>query len=193
MSEIRALKKLREQAEREPLALTYILNDLADEIQAEIDERFCKLPEGWTAEQASEVLGYWPRWDDGTPCMFGDEFTCYPKYDHEQKYEVLDRLSIFGQNHVWNRGCDNERPHDGGYYEWNYMRPGGDDCESYRPTKRKPRTLEDVLADVVTLCANTWKDGESPFAFYDVSDVMESGNIREYADEIRELMKEGGE
>lgn len=57
----------------------------------------------------------------------------------------------------------------------------------------KPRTLEDVLADVVTLCANTWKDDESPFAFYGVSDVMESGNIKEYADEIRELMKEGGE
>ena len=44
MSEIKALEKLREQAEREPLALTYILNDLADEIQAEIDERFMELP-----------------------------------------------------------------------------------------------------------------------------------------------------
>lgn len=52
----------------------------------------------------------------------------------------------------------------------------------------KPRTVEDVLADVVALCANTWKGGESPFAFYDVSDVMESGNMREYADELRELL-----
>lgn len=51
-----------------------------------------------------------------------------------------------------------------------------------------PRTLEDVLADVVTLCANAWKDDKSPFAFYDVSDVMASDNIREYADEIRELL-----
>lgn len=53
---------------------------------------------------------------------------------------------------------------------------------------RPKRTVEDVLRDVVTLCANTWKDGESPFAFYGVSDVMESGNIKGYADELRELM-----
>lgn len=59
-------------------------------------------------------------------------------------------------------------------------------CDSVSHVKQ--RTLEDVLADVVTLCANAWKDDKSPFAFYDVSDVMASGNIREYADEIRELL-----
>ena len=41
-------------------------------------------------------------------------------------------------------------------------------------------TVEDVLRGVVTLCHNTWKEG-SAFEFYDVDDVMESGNIAEYA------------
>ena len=40
MSEIKALDKLREQAEREPLALTYILNDIADEIEAEVADNY---------------------------------------------------------------------------------------------------------------------------------------------------------
>lgn len=52
----------------------------------------------------------------------------------------------------------------------------------------KPRTLEDVLRDVVTLCANTWKDEKSAFRYYDVGNVMESGNIADFAAEIRELM-----
>lgn len=118
-----------------------------DEIEREIAERFMELPEGWTCEQTADVLAYWPTWDDGSPCMFGDEFTCYPKYDYKKDYNPLDRLVIFGPNHVWNRGEDNESPHDGGFYEWNYMRPGGAGCEEYRPTKRKPRTVEDVLRD----------------------------------------------
>lgn len=45
-------------------------------------------------------------------------------------------------------------------------------------------TVEDVLRDVVTLCHNTWKE-ESPFHFYDVDDVMKSGNIAEYASRLR--------
>ena len=45
-------------------------------------------------------------------------------------------------------------------------------------------TVEDVLRDVVTLCHNTWKE-ESAFYFYDVDDVMESGNIAEYAAKLR--------
>lgn len=44
MSEIKAVGKLREQAEREPLALTYILNDIADEIEAEITANYMRLP-----------------------------------------------------------------------------------------------------------------------------------------------------
>ncbi len=45
-------------------------------------------------------------------------------------------------------------------------------------------TVEDVLREVVTLCHNTWKEG-SAFHFYDVDDVMESGNIAEYAAKLR--------
>ena len=50
-------------------------------------------------------------------------------------------------------------------------------------------TVEDVLRDVVTLCHNTWKE-ESPFHFYDVDDVMKSGNIAEFASRLR-LAEEG--
>ncbi|MBR3158415.1 MAG: hypothetical protein IKF14_05165 [Atopobiaceae bacterium] len=139
------------------------LADMIADIEAEIAERFIELPEGWTGEQAADVLAYWPTWDDGSPCMFGDEFTCYPKYDYKKDYKILDRLVIFGPNHVWNRGCDDEGPHDGGYYEWNFMRPGGDGCEEYRPTKRKPRTVEDVLRDY-------WREAcELPVAMSDES------------------------
>lgn len=49
-------------------------------------------------------------------------------------------------------------------------------------------TVEDVLRDVVTLCRNTWKE-ESAFHFYDVDDVMESGNIADFAKRLR--MAEG--
>ena len=155
--------------------------EIADEVEREIAERFMEQPEGWTNEQASEVLGLWPRWDDGSPCMFGDEFTCYPKYDMERKYKVFDRLTIYWKYHVWNRGEDKEKPHDGGFYEWNYMRPGGDGCEEYRPTKRKPRTVEDVLRD----CCNEWNEH--------CGDDWESGVYAKYADELRELLGGDGE
>lgn len=45
-------------------------------------------------------------------------------------------------------------------------------------------TVEDVLRNVVTLCHNTWKE-ESPFHFYDVDDVMKSGNIADFAAKLR--------
>ena len=153
------------------------LFEIADEIEAEIAERFMELPQGWTGEQAADVLAYWPTWDDGSPCMFGDEFTCYPKYDCKKEYEVLDRLSIYGPNHVWNRGGDDEKPHSGGYYEWNFMRPGGDGCEEYRPTKRKPRTLEDVLREFTEKYQ------------YCISDNGRSITLAKYTDEIRELLE----
>lgn len=124
--------------------------ELADRIEAEITERYIELPDGWAAEQAREVINLWPTWDDGSPCMFGDEFTYWPKYMLDEKYETLDRLVIYPLNHVWHRGEENETPHTGGYYEWNYFRPGGDDAAAYRPTKkRKHHTVEDVLADLI--------------------------------------------
>ena len=189
MSEIKTLEELRHHAHVLKGGSTDYneLFEIADEIEAEIVERFMELPQGWTGEQASDILAYWPTWDDGSPCMFGDEFTCYPKYDGKKKYETLDRLSIFGPNHVWNRGGDDERPHDGGYYEWNFMRPGGDGCEEYRPTKRKPRTLEDVLND----CADeiSEKRGIAPELNRDTPTRNEI--VDKYADEIRELLGVG--
>ena len=50
--------------------------------------------------------------------------------------------------------------------------------------KRHAPTVEDVLRDVVTLCRNTWKEG-SAFEFYDVDDVMKSGNIADFAAKLR--------
>lgn len=49
-------------------------------------------------------------------------------------------------------------------------------------------TVEDVLRDVVTLCHNTWKEG-SITGFYDVDDVMDSGNIAELTKRIREVVE----
>lgn len=49
-------------------------------------------------------------------------------------------------------------------------------------------TVEDVLRDVVTLCHNTWKEG-SITGLYDVDDVMNSGNIAEFAKRIREVVE----
>lgn len=154
------------------------VNEYLDEIEREIAERFIEPPEGWTTEQAGEVLDLWPRWDDGSPCMFGDEFTCYPKYDMERKYRVFDRLTIYWKCHVWNRGEDKEKPHDGGFYEWNYMRPGGDDCEEYRPTKRKRRTIEDVLEEFLHASADVCAEANCEL----------EDQISKYADELRELL-----
>lgn len=49
------------------------------------------------------------------------------------------------------------------------------------------RTVEDVLREVVTLCHNTWKE-DSAFRSCDVDDVMGSGNIADYADELRSML-----
>lgn len=173
-SELASVEKLREWLHTDAYEHSELMA-IVDEIEREVSERFMELPEGWTTEQASEVLDLWPRWDDGSPCMFGDEFTCYPKYDREKKYEVFDKLTIFWKNHVWNRGEDKEKPHDGGFYEWNYMRPGGDGCEEYRPTKRKPRTIEDVLCDMIHE--------------YGSSDALTETIAAKYADELRGMME----
>lgn len=177
---LESIEKLREWSRLGPMVCKDLL-DIADEIEREIAERFVELPEGWAGEQAADVLAYWPTWDDGSPCMFGDEFTCYPKYSIEKKYETLDRLSIFGPNHVWGRGCEEEVPHSGGYYEWNFMRPGGNDCEEYRPTKRKPRTVEDVLREFADEATDI--DGRDDEEWIPL--------LAKYANELREMAKEG--
>ena len=175
-----SIEKLRERTRAMSDFDAPTVNRIADEIEAEIERNYVRLPWGWEAEQAASVLAYWPMWDDGSPCMFGDEFTCYPKYDLKNEYEVFERLVIFGPNHVWCRGCDDEKPHDGGYYEWNFMRPGGDGCEEYRPTKRKPRTIEDVLREFAekAVCGSQYG-----------SLYADEEEIAKYADELRGMME----
>ena len=51
-------------------------------------------------------------------------------------------------------------------------------CHYHEPT------VEDVLRGVVTLCHNTWKEGLA-FEFYDVDDVMNSGNIADFAAKLQ--------
>lgn len=160
------------------------VNMACDEIEQEIAERYIDLPEGWTAEQAGEVLRYWPKWDDGSPCMFGDEFTCWPTYYHKEEYDALSRLVIYAPDHVWDKGKDTEEPHSGGYYEWNFTRPGGKNAEEWRPTKRKPRTLEEVLRDF----AKEVNVKSSDFISVDGENAYLLAAINETADEIRGMM-----
>ena len=153
-----------------------------DAVEAEIERDYMKLPEGWTAEQAGEIIGYWPKWDDGKPCMFGDRFTT-PKYAFEENAETFDRLVIYARDHVFKHadGTTYEGEH-GGYYEWNYFRPGGDGCEEYRPHHYVPqRTIEDVLRELI---ADVRMEG---IARSKLSDET----IAKYADELRELMEVG--
>lgn len=51
-------------------------------------------------------------------------------------------------------------------------------------------TVEDVLRGVVTLCANTWKDSLSCFSHYSVDEMMESGNMRDFAAKLREAVRD---
>lgn len=73
-------------------------------------------------------------------------------------------------------GTKSREGEHGGYYEWNYFRPGGDGCEEYRPHHVKPRTIEDVLRD----CCDEWNEH--------CGDDWEQGVYVKYAAELRELM-----
>ena len=150
MSEIRALEKLREQAEREPLALTYILNDLADEIQAEIDERFTLLPvdaDGvpWTLETESFVD------DTGAKVMFSGL-----QVDCKGRWKILS-------NCVW--------------YDPSLCR------------HVKPDPLKELLNDRINDVLRVMTSGIG----IALETALNDSFGEECADEIRELMKEGGE
>ena len=67
-----------------------------------------------------------------------------------------------------------------GYESDSYYRMGI--AKNYR--HHHEPTVEDVLRGVVTLCRNTWKEG-SAFEFYDVDDVMKSGNIADFSAKLR--------
>jgi len=184
---LKALDELRKCASsgRLHIGTEHQVMHFADAIEAEIAERFMELPDGWSAEHAREVINLWPTWDDGSPCMFGDEFTYWPKYMLDEKYEILDRLVIYPLNHVWHRGEENETLHTGGYYEWNYFRPGGDDAAVYSPKKRKSRTIEDVLGEYAFKMNDAYND--PTIGGEDRADVL-SMITDDYAAELRELM-----
>lgn len=105
---------------------------------------------------------------DGVPIHVGDVLTDDAEFKSEGK---VMRLMLKDEGWMVGIGC-------GGWtepsiHEWHHC---------HVPT------VEDVLREVVTLCHNTWKK-ESAFHFYDVDDVMESGNIAEYAAKLQ--LKEG--
>ena len=102
---------------------------------------------------------------NGVPIRVGDVLT-----DGEYTF-VVDELATFG----------------GG--SWSIRSDDGNAWKACDVTHHHKPTVEDVLRDVVTLCHNTWKE-ESPFHFYDVDDVMKSGNIAEFASRLR-LAEEG--
>ena len=52
----------------------------------------------------------------------------------------------------------------------------------------EPSSIEEVVRSIVTLCYNTWK-APSAFSFYNVDDVMASGNISCFMDDLKRLMK----
>lgn len=51
----------------------------------------------------------------------------------------------------------------------------------------EPSSIEEVVRSIVTLCYNTWK-APSAFSFYNVDDVMTSGNISCFMDDLKRLM-----
>lgn len=121
---------------------------IADEIEAELAERYMKLPVD----------------ADGVPIRPGDKLIDMDGLVFEVEMLSQDDMRVFK---------------DGSY----------DEVDNFEFFKHyKPRTIEDVLRDVVALCANTWKDKRSPFGFLDPEDVMDSGNIAKYADELRGMM-----
>lgn len=125
---------------------------IADEIEAEIERDYMKLP----------VDG------DGAPIHVGDVM--------EQRGERIGTVTAVGKHkeaRAW------VLP-DGKNVSISYVARG--------IRHVNPRTIEDVLHDVVSLCFNTWKK-PSAFSSCDVDYVMASGNMDEFAKELRELME----
>lgn len=112
---------------------------------------------------------------DGAPIRVGDKLEC-----HANGYDGAFTVFAVGNNVVVG-------DHD---IEWIGRNPSKWFHVASFCTHVKPRTLEDVLRGVVTLCANTWKDEKSAFRYYDVDNVMDCGNIADFADEIRAMFGE---
>lgn len=116
-------------------------------------------------QEVSERFMELPLDADGVPIRVGDvmEFSSF-----EIEKPVTRMVDGIGQ---------------GVFFAWCGER-GYQQHEAKRYRHHHAPTVEDVLRDVVTLCHNTWKEG-SAFEFYDVDDVMKSGNIADFADKLR--------
>ena len=145
-----------------PVAMA--LEAIADRIDAEHERELRETGEDIVRDVRREWVRL-PLDANGVPIRVGDVLT-----DGEYTF-VVDELATFG----------------GG--SWSIRSDDGNAWKACDVTHHHKPTVEDVLRDVVTLCHNTWKE-ESPFHFYDVDDVMKSGNIAEFASRLR-LAEEG--
>lgn len=159
--------ELREYVNQTPVPKSRVLMEARERFNAiadRIDEAH-KHAIGYVDDRDPETMAEngWvrlPKDADGVPIHVGDVLT-----DGECIFKVFE-LAAF---------------EDG---SWRIHNVNGNSWEACDVTHYHEPTVKDVLREVVTLCHNTWKK-ESAFHFYDVDDVMESGNIAEYADKLR--------
>lgn len=143
-----------------PYKYGHQLNAIADRIDAE-HERVCydyqREFEDWKFVHDTEFVEL-PKDMDGEPIHIGDVIVTTEWHKEVVEGILPERVLVL---------------RDG---EWFTIR--ADWCKRHAPT------VKDVLRGVVELCHNTWKEG-SAFEFYDVDDVMKSGNIADFAAKLR--------
>ncbi len=155
--------ELRKYASGYKPMVDHTLLAIADRIDAEHDELLKNAYEDIASDEFLEGHGWvkLPVDADGVPIHVGDVMEWVDEPDVSR---VVSSIQLA----------------DDGW--WVYVGGTGRRPDKYR--HYHPPTVEDVLREVVTLCHNTWKK-ESAFHFYGVDDVMESGNIAEYAAKLR--------
>ena len=136
-----------------------------DRLKCELDRVTGEMEEhhAWAPESHYMML---PKDADGVPIRIGD---------------VMEWVDIDGEVEVV---CTVDAVGVGCFFAWDAAncRYAQKCANAYRHYHAP--TVEDILRGVVELCRNTWKEG-SAFEFYDVDDVMKSGNIAEYAAKLR--------
>ena len=140
---------------------------IADRIDAEHQKAIRELN---NLAEASVLL---PVDADGEPIRFGDKVTVSWS---EKVYEVsgfsYTQQPASGERTIWVDVYSLEKM-------GNIPLCGANSCHHYHAP-----TVEDVLREVVTLCHNTWNE-DSAHRFYDVDDLMESGNIADFAAKLK--------
>lgn len=133
------------------------LREYGHDCCARVDDAIHDCADAIEAEIAERYIPL-PLDADGVPCKVGDmvEF-------HGREYEVFGVSE--GGVYVNNGGC------------WMMLFPRGDMHHV------KPRTIEDVLGDLIDLCYKTF--GSSCMFERDKREIIESGNFEAFADEIR--------